>query len=123
MSSCNEYQGHANYPTYAWRQWLMSEEGSWNYWEDNAREELSDADLEAPTDVKSAIINLAERMSDECNEGAPEALPENGPYTDVFRWAMQMVDWREIAESWIEGIIESKLQEIENMRKEVFKHG
>jgi hypothetical protein len=87
------YNGWTNYETWAVKLWMDNEEGSYNYWLDEAKQAIRHG-----KDKDDAIYNLSQTLK-ECHE---EALPElKGFASDLLNAAMSEVDWREIAESLV----------------------
>lgn len=92
------YQGWKNYPTWAINLWLENDHGSYSHWTERASEALSKCE----GDKEEAARLLSGLLKDEHEEAASSALP-NGILSEVLGWALEQVDWREIAASWMEG--------------------
>jgi len=114
--SDEKYNGWSNWETWCVKLWLDNSEGDYNYWNEAAREALSQAgeDYEDNNEVsedpseeqKNAVESdaadrLSERLKDELVDNA-EGLPENGMYSDLLTSSLGRVDWREIAKSMIQ---------------------
>ena len=84
------YNGWTNYETWNVNLWLGNEEGSYNYWQEQARE-------------LGNVTDLASALESEIMDNAPE-LP--GLYGDILTANLQTVNWREIAESMLGDIDE-----------------
>src|SRR3990167_3668676 len=85
---CNTYQGYTNYQTWAIELWIDNDQSAYKYWyNDRARacatvEQLAD-------ELKS------EHASDEYNPLANHV----SAYADILTWALNNVNWREIAQN------------------------
>jgi hypothetical protein len=79
------YEGWANYPTWAVNLWLSNDEGTYHATNDAVR------DAGSVYDASNAIESLVDDLMPEL---------EAGIGADIMGWAFQMVEWREIAESW-----------------------
>lgn len=102
---CNQYQGYSNYPTWAVSLWLNNDANNYSHWVDRAQ------DLANESGKEDAVSDLASELENEVTEFAPEV---EGMYSDIFTWAMDQVDWQEIAESMLEDIeVESDDEELE----------
>lgn len=77
-----QYQGWANYPTWAVHLWLANEEGSYRATQDV----LSGADTayEGGAALRAWI-----------EDGNP--VEEASMYADILAWALQIVDWDSVA--------------------------
>lgn len=94
------YQGWTNYETWVVKLWMDSEENSYNYWQERARELVKE---------KGEYITLT--LADELKEGHEEAMEdawmaEAGVYTDLLYSALGEVNWYEIAEFILEAVNE-----------------
>lgn len=79
------YNGYSNYPTWDVALWIDNEEGLYHQ-----RLEL----IQACGDVYEA----SQALKDWYNEAFPP--PETGPIADIYGFAMDHVDWHELAEHW-----------------------
>lgn len=106
---CNEVSDYTNYPTLQIALHISNLRGLTETWEERARELLAQADLPRLTatgleDRRSpkvyAIATLADHLADawmddlEC--GLQRVAPLD-PFDAIFRWAFEVVNWREIA--------------------------
>ena len=95
------YNGWTNYPTWAINLWQDSTE----MWGETAQNIYNDAEpTEYGTKIQHARIDLADCIQEYHEEQIDEMTGESGPYTDVMRWAIGQIDWRELAEHAMENI-------------------
>lgn len=94
---CKEYSGWTNYPTWAVALWWGNSEGDQTYWEERATALL----LDNERDEGDAASDLADEMRDVIDQDAEEIMPSSGMYADIWGWALEMVEWREIAKHYI----------------------
>ena len=91
---CKEYNGWTNYFTWNYKLWIDNDEGSYYYWQEKARE-LSAKDLE-------------EALKEELQEGAAGALPAASCLTDLLGYAIQSINYQEIADHLKEEVREGE---------------
>jgi len=92
-----EYQGWKNYPTWAVALWINNDEGLYNYVleaADDLRRDFSGREL--IHHVVAVLDALIESMVDE-QAGGP-----SGPLGDLLQYAIDEVDFAEIAENFLE---------------------
>lgn len=93
------YNGWSNYETWAVKLWLDNEYGSYSYVTGRAK------DLYAlvidDDDMPNAIGTLADELKDQHEEANPLEDAEASVFTDLLRAALSEVDWREIAEAYL----------------------
>ena len=77
------YNGWSNYETWAVKLWMDNDEGSYRYWQREAR-------------ASSDVASLASTLKDEHEESLPEL---DGWAGDLLNAAFGEVDWYEIAKS------------------------
>jgi len=101
------YQGWTNHSTWAVALWLDNDQGSYNYWREQAREAYRNA-TPTQSDVSFGITrrvlaarSLADLLKDEIEEGSPLA-DDATLYSDLLSSAIADTNWREIAESWLD---------------------
>lgn len=92
------YNGWTNYPTWAVNLWLGNDEGLYN-----ATVEMA----EAYAGLDRPIIELADSMKTWVRD---ELAPDLGASfaTDLLGYALDEVNWHEIAEHWYEDAKESR---------------
>lgn len=89
-----EYNGWPNWPTWNIALWFGNDQGLSTLADEITAEICEDAE-----DRDAAIHTLAQRLEGECNEMLPEAT---GFTSDILRWALGFVDWRNIAEHYVD---------------------
>jgi hypothetical protein len=90
---CKEYNGWSNYPTWAVKLWLDNEEVWYN------------AMLTVVSQAKTAenpVAFLSERLEHFCERVVGLQAPASGMTSDVFGWAIEQINWREIAKAYLE---------------------
>lgn len=113
MADDKRYNGWKNYETWLVGLWLDNDAGSYSQWDERAREIYSESEAtqySSRRDVASS--DLAKEIQDEVEEANP--LPSSGLYTDLLTGALSEVDWYEVAEHYLDAIIE----EVEEEEKE-----
>src|SRR6478672_11781044 len=104
-TNSEEYNGWTNYQTWAVALWIDNDEGSQNYWAEQAQECWNNATAnEFSARDRVAVHKLAELLKDEHEEGMPET---DGVYADLLTSALGRVDWYEIATNMIEEVDKS----------------
>ena len=86
------YEGWSNYPTWAVNLWLANDEGLYGM----VSEYIEDEDPSV-----GELADYIEAMFEPEEYGLMPELP-NGPASDILGWGLQIVDWREVAKSWLE---------------------
>lgn len=98
------YNGWANYPTWCIHLWITNEEGDYNYWREQADHGLTICD----GNTKEAAGWLADTLKDEWRGDAGEdGLDLKGFWADLMGYALDQVDWREVAEVLIDELPDS----------------
>ncbi len=82
---CKEHNGWTNKPTWAVKLWLDNDEGSYNYWQEQAQ--------------RLSAYKLADQLKEEIEQGAAELLPEASLYTDLLLYSLHSVNFDEIAQA------------------------
>lgn len=101
-----EYNGWTNYETWAVNLWLENEEPSYRYWTAMARSCARQHSTKHDKSTYSeAALALANAIKDHHEEKAPEQL-HGTVFADLLTGALAEVNWREIAESWIDNATE-----------------
>lgn len=103
-----DYNGWSNYETWAVNLWMDNDQGTQEYWRDQARElwPAAKAEPDAPlTSSETARMQLAAMLQDAHDENMPEAINNaisGTVYADLLNAALGEVDWHEIADAWLE---------------------
>jgi|SRR6185295_2367226 len=95
-----EHNGYTNYETWLVSTWFQNEEGTMWYWEEQAAE----AFRRCRTDKDTAASELANLMKEETEEASP--CKDASFFTDLMNAALSEVNWYEIAQNYIESVIE-----------------
>lgn len=100
-----EYNGWTNYETWVVNLWMDNEEGSYNYWREQAKQAIEHATPSSWATAEEAATSTLTHVLKEQHE---EALPElTGFAADLLNAAMSEVNWYEIAEHLIESAKEN----------------
>lgn len=102
-----EYNGWTNYETWLVKLWLDNDQGSAEYWMEEARDAMNAAvanenSAEGLRDEARGI--LAERIQSEHEHYVDELLPRAGFASDLMNAALSEVNWEEIARHYVEEI-------------------
>lgn len=91
-----KYNGWTNYETWLVKLWQDNEQGDQEYWRNQAEECVkADGRQEA---VQTLANIMLEYYQDDYYDNHGEA---SGLYTDLINSALRTVNWREIAEHWV----------------------
>jgi len=94
------YNGWRNYETWNVALWLDNSEGSFEYWRERAEEHYRDA-----VDSDSRKEDAAQALADEIEAEHTENMPTvTGVYADLLGASLSSVDWREIAEHYVDDV-------------------
>jgi hypothetical protein len=94
-----EYNGWYNYETWLINLWMDNDEGSYNYWREQAQAVYDTAESDNNfTREERATLDLSERIKSAYEEAQPETA---GLWADLLNAAMSEVNWHEIAEHLI----------------------
>jgi hypothetical protein len=109
MSDESGYNGWENFPTWAVKLWLDNDQGSYNYWREQARGYVAQpSGLATP---ESNVHDLAAQLKDEHEYSTEVAIARawigaSSVYSDLLSYALGQVNWHEIAQSLISEVIE-----------------
>lgn len=101
------YNGWKNYPTWAVNLWLANERGLYEMTLEAVQDEYQDASN--CTQIRDGIwtleearrFNTADRLREMVEILCEQATEEAGIAADLFGYALELVDWHEIADSWL----------------------
>ncbi len=79
-----QYNGWTNYYTWNYKLWLDNDEGSYHYWQEQAR--------------RLNVRELEQALEDELREAAGELLPDASCLTDILGYAIKSINYQEIAD-------------------------
>jgi hypothetical protein len=103
----SDYSGWSNYPTGAVTLWHVNSQSGWH----ERAQEIYDAmvkDYPDEADIKQRIkdteASLAEEMEVDYDMRSPMNDLPNSMYSDIYQWASQQIDWREIAERYTDDV-------------------
>ena len=103
MSDDKTYNGWANYETWNVALWLDNEHLSYRYWREQSQECWDEAEAKAHwTREEEAAFTLADRLKAELEESMPDL--GSSVWADLLGAALSEVNWREIAEHYIEDV-------------------
>lgn len=115
------YNGWTNYETWNVKLWIDNNQGDYEYWREQTRDcwanPVENQFIESHHD--RAAIALADRLKDEFENAAQDILDAANQsasvWSDLLGAALSEVNWREIAESLIDGedLTESMAEETE----------
>ena len=105
MCTDKTYNGWKNYETWNVALWIDNEQGSQEYWREQAEEILK-----ASHDKDEAKTDLAAVLKDEVEENNPIETG-HGMYSDILSAALSDVDWYEIASNWIDELPDPEPEE------------
>lgn len=106
MTNDTKYNGWTNYETWVVKLWIDNSEGDHIRWTERTQElvqeavqDASDADAD---DIRSdAVSTLASELENDHDEAIPDV---SGVFSDLLGHALGCVDWREIAEHYVNDI-------------------
>lgn len=105
------YNGWTNYETWNVKLWIDNEEGSYNYWREQAQEVYDDAKADADdengeTREEAAISSLRDVLQSHFEEQKDELLDaakmSSSMWADLLGAALSEVNWHEIAVAMID---------------------
>ena len=113
MNAEKTYNGWTNYETWNVKLWMDNDQGSYEYWREQAQEAYSRGyRINGPlgdsfTREEKAAYALAQQLKDEIEESAPDLGASM--FADLLGAALSEVNWHEIATSMIEDVLADEL--------------
>lgn len=96
------YNGWTNYETWNVALWMDNDQGSQEYWQEQAEEAYRDAQAcETFSRAENASFVLADAIKDSHEENMPEI---SGTYADMLNAALGEVNWYEIAKNLVDKV-------------------
>ena len=101
------YNGWTNYETWNVKLWMDNDEGSYNYYREVAEATYQETESEYDWQTKedAAKYRLSEILKDEYGEMNPLGDVAN-TFSDLLGAALSSVNWYEIAEHFIDDVME-----------------
>ena len=92
------YNGWTNYETWVVNLWMDNEKGQQDYWIEEVQVALKQ---------DNPVMHFADRLRDEHEAVVEQMLDDSvhykqGPLADLLNGALSEVNWREIAQHWID---------------------
>jgi len=101
------YNGWTNYETWNVKLWMDNDQGSYEFWNEQAQECWNETDADEPNDTREADarIALAERLEQYFDDEAEQWMGnEASCFADLFNRALARVDWHEIAQALLDEV-------------------
>ena len=105
----NTYNGWANYETWNWKLWMDNDAGSYEYWRERSFQAYREAEPQFDWETKesAAVSLLAAEIEQYCEDMAEQFMADqSGPLADILNAGIGRIEWREIARSLIDDIID-----------------
>jgi hypothetical protein len=110
MTTDKTYNGWTNYETWNVALWLGNNAGDYNYWQEATADAWEDSKTgkyyDWETREQYALRLLSERLKDEIETAAQDMLEQaqqqTSMFADLLSGAIAEVNWREIAEHWLD---------------------
>lgn len=104
------YNGWKNYPTWCVNMWLSNDEGMYNEALERTQAAMESSTPNVLTGGTTVRYDVAEDLKtwvrDVDDDGGLSPIL-NGFASDLYSYALQCVDWYEIADAWIEQVTEN----------------
>ena len=106
------YNGWTNYETWNVKLWMDNDEGSYNYWTEQAQEKYDEAEADGTfTREEQATLDLSDALKDYFEQEMAE-IQATGMWVDLLGAALSEVNWHEIAEHMIEDVDKEEEAEV-----------
>lgn len=92
----SEYNGWTNYETWLVNLWIDNDQDEQEYWLERATSLL---------DTNYPLMHLADELANSHKEKATD-IASNSVFSDLLQSSLQVVNWREIAQSMLDDIEE-----------------
>ncbi len=104
MTTDNTYNGWTNYETWNYALWLGNDQGTSEYWAEQAHDCYDSAEAsQVFTREQRAALDLADTLKAECEERAEEWMPDQaGPFADLLNASISEINFHEIARHYID---------------------
>lgn len=103
MATDTRYNGWTNYETWNVSLWIGNDQGSYNFWNEQAQECYDEAEASSYlTREEVATQDLSNRLKSEIKDNAPDLGASC--YADLLDAAICEVNWHEIAAGMIEEV-------------------
>ena len=110
MATDKTYNGWTNYETWAVKLWIDNEQGSYEYWREQARSAFNDETADKSPNVymnhsdnaRSYLAHVLEEQHDSASEHPVFKAAEGKVYADLLNAALSEVNWHEISGSLLE---------------------
>lgn len=103
MATEKRYNGWFNYETWCVNLWLTNEEGTYDFWHDNAKHVFRQATIKHESYLsvsEQARFDLSKLLKEQIEESQPELGASM--WADLLGAALSEVDWQEIANAFLE---------------------
>lgn len=111
---CNEYNGYKNYPAWNVNLWIDNDSGLYDYVQELAIEAYNNATESVYISKRKDAIYTLEKQFINCFLDELNPLAESASmYSDILGWALESINWHEVAENWINEAIENGWVEVE----------
>lgn len=114
---CKSYEGWANYPTWNIALWIDNTQGVQQGWLETARFYYDEYGKEEGTAKLADYMKECYEMPMFGGEGVTGLLSQWGTasvWHDTIGWMLGMVEWRELAQHYINGYLEERDYEKKN---------
>jgi hypothetical protein len=105
MNNDETHNGWSNYETWVVNLWIDNDQGSQEFWRENATEAYFNAEADKTFNKEErAALDLMETLKTVFEENNPLSAPDL--YTNLLNSALSQVNWHEIAKHLIDAALE-----------------